>query len=224
MKEHPLLCNAHVARAIRNGRQTQDRRPIIPRPIHLDTNWPGGSWFWSPIKSVVNSFEDTSDWWRKFIHKEKPHAIWANGAPMDDYFLHFSLWQPGDHLWVRETWRQCVEQPGIMYRADGWENVQAEYNLKWRPSIHMPRWASRTTVKVLKIRVERVQDISDSDIEAEGTPQNIMCYDDYRDKNDPVLRREQFRIFWNSIYSKRGLGWDHNPWVWVTEFKVIESR
>lgn len=105
MSEKPILCNAHTVRAVLDGRQTQDRRPIEPQPIHFDTNWPGGSWFWSPSKSAMSSFEDTLEWWREFMYSEKPHSIWGNGAPISDFFEHFSPWQPGDTLYVQGSCR-----------------------------------------------------------------------------------------------------------------------
>jgi len=139
---------------------------------------------------------------------------------------------PGDLLYVRETWR-CEGhgehgQFTIRYRADNETNgvkVVYEYSYmdKWRPSIHMPKWAARTWLRVTGVRVERVQDITEEDCIAEGiislTPPG------YRYKVDGKVfstGRLAFAALWDSIYDKRGLGWDVNPWVWVTSYEVIE--
>jgi hypothetical protein len=98
--------------------------------------------------------------------------------------------------------------------AWNWEHK----SIKWRPSIHMPRWASRINLEVTNIRVEMVQDIPDGDISEEG----IRCpigYLDYPELTD--MAENSFRDLWNSINKKRGFGWDENPWVWVVEFRRV---
>ncbi len=77
----------------------------------------------------------------------------------------------------------------------------------WRPSIHMPRWASRITLEVIAVRVERVQDISAWDANQEGLEAGTDI-------------KHRFELLWNSINEKRGYGWDSNPWVWVVEFRT----
>ena len=194
MKEHPLLCNSQVARAIRDGLQTQDRRPIT-QAIRLG---------YDPCDDGIGIL-----FWTGQIK-----------AP----------WQIGDHLWVRETFatapkpgkpdlvprEQTADTHFAVYRADFEPEYKASW--RWRPSIHMPRWASKTTVEVLKIRVERVQEITAFDAIEEGIdPAPHRMPDSSFD--DTAI--DEFREFWNSIYAKRGLGWDPNPWVRVTEFRLV---
>jgi hypothetical protein len=142
----------------------------------------------------------------------------------------------GSLLWVRET---CHAQhlpisglDGVAYKADGAflgiekteESAKAWMSMrhyrgrsKWDhrgntvPSIHMPRWASRITLEVTALRVERLQSITANDARAEG-------FDGDKAPQFP------FSVAWDSIYKSKGYGWDNNPWVWAYEFKVAETR
>lgn len=133
---------------------------------------------------------------------------WQNGRVLCPYG------QPGDRLWVRETWAPvpsgpCRPDNPVMYAA----TVEKPHIWTWKPSIHMPRWASRITLEVTGVRVERLQDISNADCWAEG-----MC-----DDNNPEqkLNRRWFSELWESI---NGPGsWEQNPWVWVVEFRRVEK-
>lgn len=130
--------------------------------------------------------------------------------------------KPGDLLWIREAWAHgelyCDEGPNcglpshIYYRQIEEENgtFGGVKHWSWRPSIHMPRWASRITLEVTSVRVERVKDITLTDVIHEGIAKNATP--------NPV---GAFKNLWNSINAKRGYSWDNNPWVWVVEFKVI---
>jgi hypothetical protein len=130
---------------------------------------------------------------------------------------------PGDLLWVRETWSyvtlaQNERQPGdkwdpqlnmpvrMLYKADadaeGWAIAAA-----WSPSIFMPRWASRLTLRIESVRVERLQEITSDDIAAEG-----LDIGDYG----------SFAALWDKLNAKRGYGWETNPWVWVISFARVE--
>ena len=140
--------------------------------------------------------------------------------------------QPGDRLWVRETWGYSEDLPDgfqdgrhvsrrwLRYRADG----EAADVLRWKPSIHMPRWASRITLEVVAVRVERLQDISEEDAQAEGIElaaalAAFIC-------DTPAMRQERksayrsaFVDLWQSI---NGPGsWEQNPLVWVVEFRRV---
>lgn len=165
---------------------------------------------------------------------DDPEAIEIEGLSIDTI-----RWKRlGDRLWVRETWGAvsrpglvacCLEDCEIQYRADlpsgctdypgRWPADEARGNPdapKWRASIHMPRWASRITLDVLKVRVERVQEISEVDIIAEGFP--------WRGIGAELQMGYQplgvwFRTLWDSIHAKRGYSWDANPWVFVVDFK-----
>jgi hypothetical protein len=151
------------------------------------------------------------------------------------YFLGTSLespyGKPGDELWVRETWQntgpEISEYPGAVYRATDpdWETMTG---WTWRPSIHMPRWAARLFLTVKAVRVERLQDISEGDAEAEGAePGCLTCGENclYRGGcgNCRPCYRDSFVYLWQSIYGEDS--WAANPWVWVVEFerKVVAT-
>lgn len=153
--------------------------------------------------------------------------------------------QPGDRLWVRETfallWPDLEPVPpqqcNVEYRADnptakypgGWpEEEGGDLDCpRWGSPIHMPRWASRITLEIVRIRVERLKEITEADAIAEGlfrwknaegkTYFGINRPDVW--ESDPRLT---FKRLWNGINAKRGYGWDQNPWVWVVEFRRIQ--
>lgn len=154
----------------------------------------------------------------------------------------------GENLWVRETWQKW-ENGGrqVAYAADlaCWEVAFGEsepsgvfddgFRLatdpgRWKPSIHMPRWASRLNLEITNIRVERVQDISEADAIAEGI--QVLPLQSESDpsawyQSAPGIHQERsakasYRSLWDSINSKRGFGWDKNPWVWAITFKRAE--
>jgi hypothetical protein len=204
-----------MLRAVMDGRKTVTRRVIVPQP---DPDWAfvgsgpielsNGVWTWPIIADGVNQ----QDW-------KCPYG------------------QAGAILGIKEGYQIVSAGPQTVhgcYSLDGeafalpltdaemsrWERRKFPY--RRTPGRFMYRSLCRTRLLNKGVRVERVQDISAADIEAEGTPKNIMCYASYRDENDPVLRREQFRLLWDKINKARGFGWDVNPWVWRVEFEVIE--
>ena len=127
-----------------------------------------------------------------------------------------------DRLWVREAWRPSAppEPATIYYRAGGFKDVlDHKDDLRvngndrpgvWRPSIYMPRWASRIALDVISVRAERLQRINEADAISEGC--SLF---------NPVA---DFAMLWDSINAKRGFGWDANPWVWVLEFKMVGDK
>ena len=138
--------------------------------------------------------------------------------------------KPGDRLWVRETWHDASSSlhSCALYRADGtdlhWD--------KWTPSIHMPRWASRITLEITSVRVERLQDISEADAQAEGV-EDVTAQVAPRDPEFRFWRRYRdgglngytgnaiasYASLWTEI---NGPGsWDANPWVWAIEFRRL---
>jgi hypothetical protein len=134
--------------------------------------------------------------------------------------------QPGDRLWVRETFRvidgQTQPRIAIDYRADPedkWCRIGDFLcdGKKWTPSIYMPRLASRILLEITNVRVERVQEISDKDCLAEGIADLAIPL-----RPDLTMYRSSYADLWDSINAKRGFGWDANPWVWVIEFRRIE--
>jgi len=156
--------------------------------------------------------------------------------------------QVGMKLWVRETWAE-VELDDVQGDVIFWKATDAAREIspgitlaKWRPSIHMPRWASRILLEITGIRMERVQSISGEDCIAEGCKSWNATYLDLhspiRTPGDhlygpqgrtPEERREfvtanlriEYRAHWDSLNAKRGYGWGVNPWVWVIKFKQL---
>lgn len=193
MAEKPMIFNAEMVRAILKGIKTQTRRVLRPQPV-------------TPAAHVV-------------IKKDKL-VIYERGGKQPgagdiNATLSFPLLygQKGDRLWVRETFRETQEQPGIMYRADGWEDAIAEYKLKWKPSIFMPRKLSRITLEITEVRAERLQQISYEDIRKEGVLRGARKYE-----------KSAFFDLWNKINERRGFSWQSNPWVWVVSFQVINEK
>ena len=153
--------------------------------------------------------------------------------------------KPGDRLWVRETFCELdtdhywddskpkdlmiynYKYPcrnGAAYKAEitaYTDEIRKEYGYKWKPSIHMPRWASRILLEVTDVRVERVQDITNEDVYKEGI-RKIEGGGGFNLHNDG--EPTYFKKLWNSINAKRkGCSWNDNPWVWVVEFKRVEA-
>lgn len=144
--------------------------------------------------------------------------------------------KPGDRLWVRETWRHIdggvmcdaaggvidAFEPETIYRAD-----RKNLNRRWKPSIHMPRWASRIMLEITGVRVERLRDISYQDAQAEGVQTETAdpwFYHISTERNVYDFAADEpqgsFRKLWESI---NGAGsWNKNPWVWVVEFKRVQ--
>lgn len=197
MKERPILFSAPMVRAILDGRKTQTRRVVKPQPeltSHSGFLWKGyysGTGF--DMKTIV----------RNFSHR-CPYGVF------------------GDRLWVRECWAPVSTfdpspDTGALYRADTMYDA-AVVEWKWRPSIHMPRWASRITLEVVAVRVERLQDISEADAQAEGVASDRQRESTWYDGKAVRM----FRDLWSSINGVAS--WDANPWVWVVEFKRLESH
>ena len=193
MKERPIIFNGEMVRAILEGRKTQTRRVVKP-----------------------------------LTYKKQE---WRLNCPYG---------APGDQLWVRETWAYCYKcagkgiggqfdmltPKGVVYKEDrrcvgfAFETCHfinpktRETEWKWRPSIHMPRWASRLQLEVTEVRVERVQEITAEDCLREGivpTPGDSFAQ-----------VKLLFRDLWDSINAKRGYSWEANPWVWAVSFRRID--
>ena len=166
---------------------------------------------------------------RRPIHKDIASVI---GDDPNYYLYRCPFGQAGDRLWVRETWMRSGFDVdfGHQYITYCSDNAAKIVSLAIKelcasgnkiPSIHMPRWASRILLEITDVRIERVQDITEADANAEGCDNSeseaaveIGWYE---------LPRRAFRRVWDQCYSRRGLGWDANPWVWVIEFKIVEG-
>lgn len=122
--------------------------------------------------------------------------------------------KPGDFFWVRETFWEVDGY--YFYRADDHEDFKG-----WKPSIHMPRKASRITLKIIEVQVEQVQQITKPDVIKEGIPQFTFSRGILSD--DPPDPRWKFIELWDSINAKKGYGWSENSWVWVIDFERVED-
>lgn len=123
--------------------------------------------------------------------------------------------QPGDRLWVRETWAEDGSR--YTYRA-----TNETWAWHWAPSIFMPRAASRITLEITDVRVERVQDISEEDARAEGVTRELRgprTYPDRHAARSHETYRDAYMRLWDALNAKRGCGWAVNPWVWVISFQ-----
>lgn len=242
--ERGMIFNGEMVRAILDGRKTQTRRII-------KNQREGESW---SVKSAVvpRCPGHTHDWWLPTA--TRPYSALPR-CPFGAV---------GDRIWVRETFQGPLfdfeqmeayqddsskfKKPEFcVYKADGKpapEFFDADENLHccWRPSIHMPRWASRITLEITDVRVERLNSISDADCIAEGIipvpkdrDDDHQFWRDYRLSGDGTFcvptPRESFESLWKSVRGKSfdqkedtGPGsWHANPWVWVIEFKRIEG-
>jgi len=229
MTEHPILFTRPMVRVILDGQKTQTRR-VIQFPLNL----------------VHSSYENQErllgDWPLSDI------LTFANGilefefqTDVDDSMfgtVKCPYGSPGDLLWVRETVRAeetCDGLDVVRYISDDsfrpidntseaasdWLNLYSYRSGRGLvvPSIHMPRWASRLTLRVTYVRVERVQDISVEDAFAEGA----LCADiDYVGDMTFDMSKIAFGLLWDSINAKRGYSWNSNPWVWAVSFERVE--
>lgn len=204
MKERPILFSGEMVRAILEGRKTQTRRILQVQPP-------------SDEYQITTLADSTARENRKYIGAHH-WAIVKDLKIVADHGKYFRCPYGivGDRLWVREA----ISKPFPLdvksqnftgfYRA-----TEPERKVQWTPSIHMPRWASRITLEVTGVRVERLQDIKFHDMEAEGVLPLRICGGE-----QSVLQDEYFRPLWDSINGKRA-SWESNPWVWVVEFKKI---
>jgi hypothetical protein len=207
MFERPILFSDPMVRAILEGRKTQTRRVVARQPpedccgqIHV-----------SPYQPAVVRREEL----------EPGRTIFGAYCECGDWGCRSPYGAPGDRLWVREAWAptNAHSTERCWYRATLHPAGAAMAEIRWRPSIHMPRWASRITLEVTGVRVERLQDITHGDLEAEGIP-----IDTTRGKPDEIARAAHFvqwRALWESINGKES--WAVNPWVWVVEFRRLSE-
>lgn len=221
MNVKPILFNTEMVRAILDGRKSCTRRLAKPQPDEKHT-YPLGFVTDSTEKKEVGCFGFGIDEYGGSIQYAKPP------------------YQPGDILYVRETWCGLpVNEAGHMrghtiyyYKADG-ELRPEGWRGTWHPSIHMPKKAARIWLKVTDVRVERLQEITEDGAKAEGAKQ---CYEQINTiENKPVTYLAEdykgyyvlgFKSVWNSTIKKADLdcyGWDANPWVWVIEFERCEK-
>lgn len=222
-KERGMIFNAEMVRAILSGLKTQTRRIMAIQPensklglrrvIESKNVRYNGKYFWSQSDAV--------------------------GLKARSKVFACPYGKVGDRIWVRETWQgplvdfelsddlrrnpEKYEKPeNCFYSADGVpapEFYDADDNLRrcWRPSIYMPRWASRILLEITNVRVERLNDISEEDAQAEGVSLSTHTI-----TPPEAVYRVGFSELWRSIYGDEG--WKKNPWVWVIEFKRVQEQ
>ncbi|HAU5716199.1 hypothetical protein ABNU44_14050 [Serratia marcescens] len=215
MKERPVIFNGEMVRAILDGRKTQTRRVVSDRHLHLiDVASQVGECY--PLESGIDH---------------------ANSQSY--YREHCPFGQVGDRLWVRETFAghyldddqiqdikdgRCKAKCLCEYRADYGDDAECADG--WTPSIHMPRWASRITLEITAVRVERLNDISQEDAQVEGMELTgwVPSYSnpDNAGFDETFTPYDNFAMLWQSIYGEES--WSANPWVWVIEFRRVEVR
>ncbi|EPR7599430.1 hypothetical protein ACU8MZ_002064 [Salmonella enterica subsp. enterica serovar Bareilly] len=206
-----MIFNSEMVRAILEGRKTQTRRIMKVQPGTPEFG----------LRRIIESSKANENG-MYFWSQDDACGIKARSKP----FL-FPYGEVGDRIWVRETFRvhsRATDVATLVYRAsvrNSWTEQTHRVPVavcnkpatpeKWTPSIHMPRWASRITLEITDVRVERLNSITESDAEAEGVT----------DTGFGDLLVDGFRYLWKSIYGDDS--WQANPWVWVIEFKRIEG-
>lgn len=221
MKERGMIFNSEMVRAILDGRKTQTRRIMKIQPAHSGLG----------LRRVTDS-KNGSDDGKYFWSSSDACGLKARSK---SFTCPFGV--VGDRIWVRETFQGPLfdyeqmesyledsskfEKPEFcQYAADGKpapEYYDADDNLRhgWRPSIHMPRWASRILLEITDVRVERLASVSDEDAGKEGYPADPSPF------GGPMDKWLWFRQLWDGIYPEQSF--KHNPWVWVIEFKRVEG-
>jgi len=218
MKESPILFSAPMVRAILDGRKTQTRRILRTDAPHVYCISDGVTAEWGPADE--------------------------DGDPIDAPPFRCPYGATGDRLWVRETWavvddhhdtvsleaaldsaRKGCPWAGIIYKAGhGGGAYDEDHRVGgcWRPSIHMPRWASRLTLEVTDVRVERLQSITERDARAEGMERSVDGRWLEPGPDGPTLStaRDAFAKLWDSINGEHA-AWASDPWVWAISFRRV---
>lgn len=248
MRERPILFSGPMVRALLAGSKMQTRRVVKPQPLACDHKEFKG-------RIPPTEFYDTGG--NEWACKTCGNGVCSRGQTRAGGF-HCPYGVPGDRLWVRETlnvidWDSSEARLGacVQYAADGqvrgWthnEDEKHSVSMDWGkagkgiPSIFMPRWASRITLEITSVRVERVQSISEEDALAEGIEafdfpvppdppgqvQRMYGTTGYFPQTE-VTARKAYRRLWQEINGKReGFTWADNPWVWALTFRRVDSQ
>lgn len=215
MKERPILFSGPMVRALLAGTKTQTRRVVKPQ-FAADA-----------VPAEMGATNEQG-------HQISGHSgmWWCDAEGNHEKAVRCPYGQPSDRLWVRETWKSSanvrppISEPYI-YAADLGPTGVTKWAATWKPSIHMPRAASRITLEVTSVRVERLQDISRGDAMAEGIQPDVQPGDaaplwrNYSTGHTTICPIHSYRTLWELI---NGPGsWDANPWVWVVEFKPVAT-
>ena len=218
MKERPILFSNQRVRALLSGQQKQTRRIMKSQLFGPGQDNHEGCY---GIDVLSNNLQGN------------------RVLGMENLSYHCPYGQPGDRLWVRETWRGPVVPADQMsqyqhspaqfknidycqYRADSsvYSPDEVDENFGWQAGIHMPRWASRIDLVITAIRAERIQDISDDDVIAEGVQVDSHFLNNFFTMHsEAVSAKDAYRKQWALQYG--GTSWEVNPWVWVIEFSRL---
>ena len=235
MKERPIAFSGAMVMAILEGRKTMTRR-VVKLP----------NWILSDLESGLVSKIELFDILKRGHRIVRDLHGMDSGQKTKTFSCPYGA--PGDRLWVRESFTawdasaistlNIPESKVAVFRADGSCKVvyadgdvlvsdgpEADYShiKKWKPSIHMPRWASRIMLEIVNVRVERLREITEKDAIAEGVSVGLGDYFDGQDfwtfpKEYTPIR--SFKVLWHRINGKKH-PWSSNPWVWVVEFKKV---
>lgn len=221
MTERPILFSTPMVKAILDGRKTMTRRAMKPQPQAL-----------IELNGGFHPTDDNGDFMPQSKHyADGKHFLRCVAKDFCPYG------QPGDHLWVRETWCNVPLKPdgkmGAIYKADGPDECDLEiedgweFMGQWRPSIFMPRWASRITLEITNVRVERLNSISREDAIKEGLihKKGVIepdWWENGKSEGTYLSPVTCFEALWDSINGKT-YPWSSNPFVWVIEFKRLEA-
>jgi len=240
VKERPIPFSTENVRAILEGRKTQTRRVITANNSEVGegkVDWSKFCWDGSQI------YRDTCRHGHTEEHSSPLPFVDGRANeyyPYEHQYLHvpynwtedmtiFRIYpkrEPGDRLWVKEAFcRACELKDNIQdvcYREDLEREGHNCLTSEWKPSIFMPRWASRITLEITGVRAERLQDITIDNIIREGVRVNAINPE--ADIKYRGALYDNFRSLWDSLNAKRGYPWESNPWVWVIEFNAMGIR
>lgn len=216
MADRPILFSGPMVRALIEGRKTQTRRVLrgVPDWCSNDRH-PGYSCFTPPGHISFRGYHPEDGYGEKFVRLP---------------FIN------GDRLWVRETWAVTTIYDGFraaqinpegvpLYCGIRYAATDARLGIKDRPSIHMPRWASRLTLIVTNVQVHRLQEISEAEARSEGLRKGISGWFPVPGADGSgTTARAAFALLWNNLNASRGFGWDANPWVVALTFTVHQQN
>lgn len=212
MKERPIIFSAPMVQAILDGRKTQTRR--------VCKNNVRGNGFWS---KSLDDFICENDYLppSALLMDYKAGGHYLTTSDLEGWGEACRLGQPGDQLWVKETYWLDDEDGSILFAANQSDREIVDQNKRetglqkfnWKPSIFMPRWASRIDLRINSVRVERLQDISEADAMAEGVPNSLHLA-------GGRFAKENFEHLWRSINGDGS--WEANHWVWVITFERVK--
>ncbi len=225
MKEMPILFSTEMVKAILQDKKTMTRRVINPQPTQDEYSF--------QYKNHV--YPCTEEQFRGGVREQSPFGkigdmLWVReswkirGWNEDGFRIQY---RDGERIWYAEPCEdekaenysiQCNNEcisAGLKPGDDNCFMIKGEPPTKWKPSIFMPRWASRILLEIKNIRVERLQEINEEDAKKEGMQTEL--------DHSPTSAWLRFIEIWNRLNEKRGFGWSKNPWVWVIEFEKIKN-